>query len=177
MILSHRKILLLSVGVAAALVCSGTAIAAPSGDEYLPKVPDATGNHTAGGAGGDFSSGTSESTQETQAGDSSTAGTQAEKKQPKQEKQEKKKSKDDKVANAAAGSNGGSSGGDGSSGLLIGLLIVAVVVVAGGMILRHRAGLGDDEHEQGGANGPEPGGTPSARPTPDGEIVTGREKI
>jgi cobalamin biosynthesis Mg chelatase CobN len=179
MILPHRTILLLSLGLAAVLAFSSAAIAAPAGDEYLPKVPDAAGNQAAGAkGGGDLNSGTGETT----SGSSETAGsdTGATTKAEGDRDQKGKKAdedRDDSKTAPATGTRSSGGGGGGSSGLIVLVLIVAaVIVVAGGMILRHRAGLTEGEGEDHG-DGPGPGGTPSARPTPDGEIVAGREKI
>lgn len=134
-----------SIALSAALACSlalaGPALAAPAGDEYLPKIPNATGHHSNGGNGGTPSSSSSSA---------ASGGTN----------------------DVPAGSGSGSSGG-GSSGLLIGLLVVAGVIAAAvGMTLRQRAGGADDDV------GPdrEPGPGSGARPTPDGEIVAGRDK-
>jgi hypothetical protein len=180
MILSYRTILLLSVGLAGVLAFSSAAIAAPAGDEYLPKVPDAAGNQAPGGKGSDLNSGTGETTtgsSET-AGSDSGAATKAEGDRDQKGKKSDEDRDDSKIAPATdTNSSGGGGGGGGSSGLIVLVLIVAaVIVVAGGMILRHRAGLTEGEGEDRG-DGPGPGGTPSARPTPDGEIVAGREKI
>jgi cobalamin biosynthesis Mg chelatase CobN len=176
LILPYRTTLLLSVGLAAVLACSGAALAAPAGDEYLPKVPSAGGN-AAPAKGGDLNSGSGETgTGGSSTGTSETGtGTGATKAKGDQDKNGKKSDKDDSTTPAAA-TDSNSSGGGGSSGLIVLALIgVAVIVVAGGMILRHRAGLSEDEGEDRG-KGRGPGGT-SARPTPDGEIVAGREKI
>jgi hypothetical protein len=175
LILSHRTILLLSVGLAAALAFSSAAIAAPAGDEYLPKVPDAAGNQAPAAKGGDLNSGSGETT--TESTDISGSETGATKGKADQNPNGTKADAGNASKPAAATDTSSSDGG--SSGLIVLLLIVfAVIVVAGGMILRHRAGLaeGEDEGEDRG-NGPGPGGTPSARPTPDGEIVAGREKL
>jgi cobalamin biosynthesis Mg chelatase CobN len=178
MILSHRTILLLALGLAGVLAFSSAAIAAPAGDEYLPKVPNAAGNQAAGGKGGDLSAGSGQST----TGSSETGGsdTGAATKANGEQDQKGKKSgedRDDSKTAPVTGTSSSGGGGGGSSGLIVLVLIVAaVIVVAGGMILRHRAGLTEGEGEDPG-DGPGPGGTPNARPTPDGEIVAGREKI
>jgi hypothetical protein len=171
--LSYRPIPLLSVGLAAALALSSEALAAPAGDEYLPKVPNAAGN-AAAGKGGDLNSGSGETTTgNAVAGASDTGGTKA---KGVQDQNGKKADAGNPPKPAAATDTSSSDGG--SSGLIVLVLLgVAVIVVAGGMILRHRAGPSEDKDEgEDLGNAPGPGGTPSARPTPDGEIVAGREK-
>jgi hypothetical protein len=173
--LSHRTILLLSLGLAATLAFSSAALAAPAGDEYLPKVPDAAGS-AAPAKGGNLTADPGETTTTTDTGTSAsgTGGTKGNGDQ----RQDGKKSDAGSTPKPAAATDTSSSGGGGSSGLIVlVLIVVAVIVVAGGMILRRRAGLteGDDDDDDRG-DGSGPGGTPSARPTPDGEIVAGREK-
>jgi hypothetical protein len=165
-----------SVGLCMAVVCSlmlaGVASAAPAGDEYLPKVPNATG-HSGSGAGGGGSTATGSSSAAPSETGGTAAGTAA---TSDQESKHKKGSKDDQRVTPVASTDGGSSdGGDGSSGLLIGLLIVAGVIIAAvGMTLRQRGG-GDEAEGAGPAR--EGGADQGARPTtPDGEIVAGRDK-
>ncbi len=166
-------VLSLCVALAATLVLAASAVAAPAGDEYLPKVPAATGHASSAGGGSDLSgssSGTETGTTESSFG----SGTGTDSSQAK----DKKDGKKEKVEPAVSTGGGGSSDGGGSSGALIVLLIVAGVIVAAvGMILRRRAGLTDEESGE-KASGKRDRDKPSgARPTPDGEIVAGRDNV
>jgi hypothetical protein len=174
MSLATRTSVVPCLAVLCSLALGGVATAAPAGDEYLPKVPNATG-HDGGSGGG----GGSPPTGSSSAAPSSTGGTAARTAESgEQPAKDKKRSKhDDRTVTPAASSDGGSSdGGGGSSGLLIGLLIVVGVIIAAvGMTLRQRAGGGDEAEGAGPAR--ERGAGQGARPTtPDGEIVAGRDK-
>jgi cobalamin biosynthesis Mg chelatase CobN len=139
------------------------ASADPSGSEYLPSVPSATGHH----ASSDAQAGTSQT-----GGSSATitqdSGTAA----PSQSGQPKTHASKDKKAPSASpkpvASTDTTSSDGGSSGLPIILLIVAGVIVAAvGMTLRRRQGGGSDPGA-GDANRGDESHTPR---TPDGEIV------
>ena len=191
MILPKTTLSLLCVALSAMLALATSAVAAPAGDEYLPKVPASANPGGASGSHQDLSepqaSGTDETTPTTGFGTSgsgsgsgsdsaSASDSGSDAKQEKQQGAGKKPTKID-VKPSAGISSGGSDGGN-SSGLLIVLLIIAGVVAAAvGMILRHRAGAGEDDGGEGKSRerqGPQASG---ARPTPDGEIVTGRDNV
>jgi cell division protein FtsN len=152
-------------------VVAAPAWAGPSGDEYLPKVPSATGHQaTSDGSQGESSGLTTTST--STSADPTPSATPRNGKS--NDKQQAKGTKTETTAAIPAGSNdGGSSGGGGSSMLPVVLLIVVgVVVTVVGMTLTRRRGV-QSETPTGGENQTE---RPNARPTPDGEIVAGGDK-
>jgi len=154
---------------AAAAVSTAPAFAAPSGQEYLPKVPSATGSKSANDGGSSGSSTTPGTT---------TAATTPADKAPTGEKASKDKErqgdKTDTNAVAPVSSDDGSSGGGSGSAPVVLLIIGGVIVVAAGMTLRRRQNDGQDD--PGGRPGEDEGGPgpkPNVRPTPDGEIAGG----
>jgi hypothetical protein len=162
--------------LAAALSLGTTALASadPSGSEYLPSVPSATGHHPANGA---QASGAQSGQSQPSAGGSSATITQESAgttgaSQPDQPKKAGG-SKDKNAPSPGAGptpvaSTDTASSDGGSSGLPIILLIVAGVIAAAvGMTLRRRQGGGSDP-EAGEGNRGDQSHTPR---TPDGEIV------
>jgi hypothetical protein len=162
-------------------LCTATAIvaasavpasAAPSGQEYLPKVPSATGHQPADDAqpsGGSVAPSTT--TTET------TSSTPVAKDKKTDKGNGAKKESTNANAVPVSSDDSGSSGGGSSALLPVVLLIAAgVIITAVGMTLRHRGGDDPETGDGGpGRNQPVKGDTPNARPTPDGEIVAGGE--
>jgi hypothetical protein len=180
LIAAKRILIGLSVAAALALASSATALAAPAGDEYLPKVPSATGHQASGG--NDGSSGTAATTSavpSTSATPSISATGSSGAGSTKDKPKVKKDRKPAPAATPAASVGTGSSGG-GSSGLFdpIVLLIVAGVIVAAvGMTLRRRHGGDPLPATETSEGGEKPGAAPNARPTPEGEIVAGDKAL
>jgi len=156
--------------------------AAPAGDEYLPKVPQAIagGSDGSGGSGGsggsrDFSGsrGASSSPTPTTA---LPSGESAEPQGKKAGKKASKRSKKQEVPVPVSGSGG--SGGDSSDSILLNpivlLMIAAVIAAAVGMTLwrRHAEEGNDGDAPEEVSRGAEAG---SPR-TPDGEIVAGPDQ-
>jgi len=132
------------------------ALAAPAGDEYLPKVPKAAGKELATGQNGDGTILEPAVRGAGQNGDGAGGGGD-----PAQGS--------GSLRPAAAGDSG-----SGSSALLdpIVLLVIAGVVAAtAGMMLRRHQADGEVPASPGGT----PRGTSSERPTPDGRIVNGED--
>jgi hypothetical protein len=158
------------LAAAIAVTLAVPALGAPAGDEYLPKVPKASGS----AATSDQGSGGSATTSDDGSTDTQTQG-------------------------AAPFGGGGSGGGDGNqpntnanpvpapissapasssddssdSTLLspvVILLVAGVIIAAVGMTLRRRNADGEGGQEEAPSGRAEPGKAP---PTPDGEIVTG----
>jgi hypothetical protein len=174
----------LCLALTGSLALAATAYAVPAGDEYLPKVPEATGQQSGGGGGG----GTGDSAQSSAALPTTTASSEPtgaasgqdrnSKGEAKDEEKGKGKGKREAVTPLAVATQPASDD-DGSSGLFdpVVLLIVAGVIIATvGMTLRHRAAGIEETATDGGRTGRDRGEAPSARPTPDGEIVARGDK-
>jgi hypothetical protein len=147
---------------AISVALAAPAFAAPAGDEYLPKVPKATGSSAALGPGGTSASGTRSSAPGPQSSAPSAEGAA-------------KNSANGglpPVSSAPASSSDDSSDNTLLSPVVI-LLIAGVVIAAVGMTLRRRNADGPKRQEESAAGWPEPGKTP---PTPDGEIVAGGDR-
>jgi hypothetical protein len=178
--LSTRTIIPLGLVVVWCLALGASAWAAPAGDEYLPKVPDATGHDASASRGGGGNGGSSAPLDSSSSSTGATAPVTSPSDSSGGPDKSHKDSKKDKVAKAPPAKlavDSSDNSGDGSSGLFtpIVLLIVAGVIVAAvGMTLRHRAGGPGDEPE--GDSRRDAGQPPSARPTPDGEIFAGGDK-
>jgi cobalamin biosynthesis Mg chelatase CobN len=150
-------------------VVAAPAWAGPSGDEYLPKVPSATGHQASSGGSQGESSGPTTTTSTT----ATTAGTTTTETAKGEPNHKRGKNAEKTAAIPAASNDGGSSGGGGSSMVPIVLLIVVgVIVTVVGMTLTRRRGM-QSEPSDGAENRIE---KPNARPTPDGEIVAGGDK-
>jgi hypothetical protein len=164
----------LCLAVAGSLALAASAYAGPAGQEYLPKLPDAGGSQSGSGSGGGATQSSaaapSAATGEPTDGASEEGGTG------------KERSRDKGAQGASATpavATEPASDDDGSSGLLnpVVLLIVAGVIIAAvGMTLRHRAAGIEDTATDGGRSARDRGEAPSARPTPDGEIVAGGDQ-
>jgi hypothetical protein len=176
--LSTRTHNVLSLAVVGSLALSASAFAAPAGDEYLPKVPEATGNQSGGGGGADADAPAQSSSAAgaTDAVDEPTGGARAEGRNAKEEptgKGEREASATPVVATETASED------DDSSGLfdpVVLLLVAGVIVAAVGMTLRHRAAGMEATATESGRSARDRGEAPNARPTPDGEIVAGGDK-
>src|SRR3954447_3016447 len=154
------------VAVAAA-VCLGLAapaLAAPAGDEYLPKVPKAAGKGVVAnpdqGPGASVVAPTVRGSASSEGGGKSSDGGGNAKKGTNQAGPSQ---------NASAPAD---SSGDGGSAILspiVLLMIAGVIAAAAGMTLRRRQGRKGDPED--GETQQEPEQVRNARPTPDGEIV------
>jgi hypothetical protein len=161
----------LCAAAALSLALTSPALGAPAGDEYLPKLPQ-SGAHSSGG-----SSGAATGTTTLPTGETSSRSTSDQKKD-----ESRGKDKSDQVAPIGSSGSGGSDGGDSSGSILLNpivlLMIVAVIAAAVGMTLRRRNADEDAESGGKGPSGSDPGaGRKSGPRTPDGEIVTGRDRI
>lgn len=149
------------------------ALAAPAGDEYLPKLPQSGAHPSGSESSGSGSTGTttlptggtgSPSTSDGNKARSGDTGTS-----------EKEKTEQQVVP---VGSSGGSDGDDSSGSILLNpivlLMIAAVIAVAVGMTLRRR-NVDEDDPESPDAPGPAVRREAGPR-TPDGEIATGRDR-
>jgi hypothetical protein len=156
------------------------AFAAPAGDEYLPKVPKASGNSAAQSSGaGVSSSGTGSAASQPPSSGGPAAGGSAN-----ADAKQGKKGADAGLA-PIGGEPASSPSEDSSDSTLLSpvaiLLIAGVIIAAVGMTLRRRnADSQDDDDDQdgdgpgaAGSGRPEPGKT---APTPDGEIVAGGDR-
>jgi hypothetical protein len=179
------------VAAALTLVLATPAYGAPAGDEYLPKVPKASGESerrdgNSGGSsearGGEASSGEASSSSDTATTESETLGAapagggggdsgKGEGAQP------KKDAKDADPAPVPISSAPASSSDDSSDSALFSpvaiLLIAGVLIAVVGMTLRRRNTDGDQQQEGAGTGRPERGKAP---PTPDGEIIAGGDR-
>lgn len=148
---------------AALAVLAAAAYASPSGQEYLPDVPSATGK----AAGGALSTvqpiaGSQSGTVKHSSGAATRHGAT------------KRGDKGSVAVKPANSGSDGSSNGD-SSGLapIVLLIIGAVIVVAAGLTLRRRQEGGDGEPND---SRQEPPLAPNSPRTPDDEIVAGGDK-
>jgi hypothetical protein len=142
----------LGLGAAISLLATAPSLAAPAGDEYLPKVPEATGEQ-----------GSSGSTDGTTAGSTTGATSSG-------GKDGKAKEDDEDGVGSTSGPLATSSDDDDSSGGLFGTLFDPVVTAVGMTLRRRQEGdgrAGTTRVRRDPATAP---------PTPDGEIVTGGEK-
>jgi hypothetical protein len=169
------------MGAAIALLSPSLAAGAPSGDEYLPKVPKAAGKEVV--ANPEQKEGASvlepairgseptDTTEET-SGSSGSSGSSEPAASP--QKTKKSADKEEKRESAQASILPSSDDDDSSGSVLFNpiiLLVIAGVVAATvGMILRRRQDERSEraEREGDGARGP--------HPTPDGEIVAGGDE-
>jgi len=143
----RRKIAGLCAAATLSLAVAPSALAAPAGDEYLPKVPQ-SGAHPSG------------------SGSSASEDTG---------KSKKDKTEQQVVpVGSSGGSDGGDSSGSIFLNPIVLLIIAAVIAVAVGMTLRRRS-VDEDDPESPGAPGPAVRREAGPR-TPDGEIATGRDR-
>jgi hypothetical protein len=176
----RRQIGGICVAAALSLALAPSALAAPAGDEYLPKVPQSGAKSNGSNEGSIQSSGGGSGTETTTL---PTGGTSEETTSTPERQNKAKKSRDkdrvEQVAPVGSGGSGGSDDGDSSGSLLLNpivlLMIAAVIAAAVGMTLRRRQTEGDAEPP--GAPGSNPGARRESGPrTPDGEIVTRRDR-
>jgi hypothetical protein len=162
---------------------TSSALAAPSGDEYLPKVPKAAGKEVVGnpeqGAGasvleptirGASSSSASEGSSGSSVSSGSSGASGEATKQEKQPAAEKRNRQPTQAPIVPASAEDDSSGSTLFNPIIL-LVIAGVVAAAVGMTLRRRQGeepAGRGEAVTDEAKGP--------RPTPDGEIVAGGDE-
>jgi hypothetical protein len=173
------------LAIAGSLALAATAYAAPAGDEYLPKVPDATGSQSGdgqrasgtGGGGGETAApvaGSSIVPDTVSTGTPGGAGDEG----GSGKKQAKGKEEPEASATPAVATETASADDD-SSGLFdprVLLIVAGVMIAAVGMTLRHRAAGMEETATDGGRSDRDRGEAPRARPTPDGEIVAGGDK-
>jgi hypothetical protein len=168
----RRKIAGLCAAATLSLAVVPPALAAPAGDEYLPKVPQSGGHSSASGSSASGATGTTTlptggTGSPTSDGDNARSGDTGKSKKDKTEQQV-----------VPVGSSGGSDGGDSSGSIFLNpivlLIIAAVIAVAVGMTLRRRS-VDEDDPESPGAPGPAVRREAGPR-TPDGEIATGRDR-
>jgi hypothetical protein len=156
--------LAISLGLAA------PALASPSGDEYLPKVPKAAGK----GVVANPEQGAGASVVAPPVRGSETA-------EPQQDKPKNDVPKNDKSTGSKAepgvpiqpAADNSSGGGNTLLSPVILLMIAGVLCVAAAMILRRRRVRSPQQQ----ANRPRDEQPRNARPTPDGEIVADRDKV
>jgi hypothetical protein len=173
---AHRTARALSLGAALTLL-PASATAAPSGDEYLPKVPKAAGKEVLADpqpeAGGSVLAPEIRGAPSTDSNDSSqpseSSESPAKAKKPAEDKSKSKESNDLAIAPADSDSDDNSSGGTVVNPIIL-LVIAGVVAAAAGMTLRRRRA-----DEQPGAEKGH-GGPAEPHPTPDGEIVAGGDE-
>jgi cobalamin biosynthesis Mg chelatase CobN len=170
-LIALRKICIcLCLATTTSLGTSALASADPSGSEYLPSVPSATGHHAVGG-GQSGQSGQSQASVSNTTDTPESAPVGASKSDKQKSGGAKDKTPGAKPAPIASTDTASSDGG--SSSLPIILLIVAGVVVAAvGMTLRRRQGGGSDPGDDEG-DGSDESNTPR---TPDGEIVADQDE-
>jgi cobalamin biosynthesis Mg chelatase CobN len=171
----RRKIAGLCAAATLSLALAPSALAAPAGDEYLPKVPQ-SGAHSSG-TGGSSASGTATTTLPT--GGSSSPSASDAKSSGSNSADKNKKDDSGQIAPIGSSGSGGSGGGDSSGSIIFNpivlLMIAAVIAVAVGMTLRRRS---VDEGDPEPPGGPEPSTRRESSPrTPDGEIATGQDRI
>jgi hypothetical protein len=174
----HRKIAGLCAAATLSLALAPSALAAPAGDEYLPKVPQSGSHSPSGGEqASSASAGTATTTLPTTAETSSPPA--SEEKKASSDGRDKKDKADQQVVPVASSGSGGPDGGDSSGSILLNpivlLMIAAVIAVAIGMTLRRR-GVDEGDSEPPGAAGPTARREASPR-TPDGEIATGQDRL
>jgi hypothetical protein len=167
-----RKIAGLCTAAVLSLTVASPALAAPAGDEYLPKVPQ-SGAHNSGGSSG-TTSGTGTTTLPT-AGSGADSPSGEKKKSPDTDtEKEKKKSEITPVVASDSGDSGGGSSGSILFSPIVLLMVAAVIAAAVGMTLLRRKGDEDDPDRPGTPDSEKSGTRREGGPrTPDGEIVTG----
>lgn len=167
---TSRKIAALCTAAALSLAFVPSALAAPAGDEYLPKVPQSGAQSSAAG-----SSGTAPATGTTTL---PTGGTGPKAPSGEKESQDtdqgKKKSEVTPVVSSDSGDSGGGSSGSILFSPIVLLMVAAVIAAAVGMTLLRRKGDEDDPGRPGPPGSEKTGARRESGPrTPDGEIVTG----
>jgi hypothetical protein len=172
----RRKIAGLCAAATLSLAVAAPALAAPAGDEYLPKVPQ-SGAHSSGSGGSSASAGTATTTLPT--GGTSSPTTSDAKNSGSDGSDKNRKDNTEQITPIGSSGSGGSGGGDSSGSIIFNpivlLMIAAVIAVAVGMTLRRRS---VDEGDPESPGGPGPSARREASPTtPDGEIVTGPDRI
>jgi hypothetical protein len=157
------------LAAAIAITLAAPALGAPAGDEYLPKVPKASGSAGTRDQGSGASATSDDGSTDTQtqaaapAGGGGSGGGDG--KQP---------NTNANPVPAPISSAPASSSDDSSDSTLLNpvviLLVAGVIIAAVGMTLRRRNADGEGGQEEAPSGRAEPGKAP---PTPDGEIVTG----
>jgi hypothetical protein len=166
---------------ALSLALTTPAIAAPAGDEYLPKVPQSGAKSSDGGGGGTFGRDTGETGTTTLPTGTTSEGTGSTPEPQRKAKKSRDKDEAEQVVPVGSAGSGGSDGGDSSGSILLNpivlLMIAAVIAAAVGMTLRRRQAEGDAESDGAPASGSNPDAPRESGPrTPDGEIVTRRDR-
>jgi len=164
---TSRKIAGLCTAAVLSLALVPSALAAPAGDEYLPKVPQSGAQSSAAG-----SSGTAAGTGTT--GETGPKSPSGEKQESQDTEQGKKKSEVTPVISSDSDDSGGGSSGSILFSPIVLLMVAAVIAAAVGMTLLRRKGDEDDPGRPGAPGSEKPGARRESGPrTPDGEIVTG----
>ena len=173
----HRKIAGLCAAATLSLALAPSALAAPAGDEYLPKIPQSGSHSPSGGAEASSASAGTATTTLPSAGTSSPPA--SDEKKASSDDGDKKDKADQQVVPVGSSGSGGPDGGDSSGSILFNpivlLMIAAVIAVAIGMTLRRR-GVDEGDSESPGAAGSTARREASPR-TPDGEIATGQDRL
>ncbi len=158
------------LAAAISIALAAPAFGAPAGDEYLPKVPKASGGSQAGSQSqGPNASASGSGTAAAQPQAPAESGGNG---SPNSTGRGQKKSAG---APPATGSTSPASSSDNSSDStllspIVLMLIAGVIIAAVGMTLRRRKTDGPELSDESGSDRPEPANVPR---TPDGEIVTG----
>jgi hypothetical protein len=168
---TSRKIAGLCTAAALSLTVVPSALAAPAGDEYLPKVPQSGAQDSAAGSSG-TAAGTGTTTLPT--GGTGPKSPSGEKKAEAEDTDKgKKKSEVTPVVSSDSDDSGGGSSGSILFSPIVLLMVAAVIAAAVGMTLLRRKGDEDDPGRPGGAGSEKTGARRESGPrTPDGEIVT-----
>ena len=177
----RRKIAGLCAGAALLLALAPSALAAPAGDEYLPKVPQSGAQSSSGGSPAS-AGGTTTPTTTLPSGSPDAPSSTSPSKDSKADRTDKKDDKSEQQIAPIGSSDSGDSGGGSGSILfnpIVLLMIAAVIAAAVGMTLLRRQGDGEStESPQSSRSGTDPGARREKGPrTPDGEIVTGPDRI
>jgi hypothetical protein len=165
------------LAAAIALAFAAPALAAPAGDEYLPKVPKAAGGSASHDQGSGANSSAGSEPSDTGSSDSQSQGAAVPAGGGKPPSDGDKQGKTGgeaapaPIVSAPASSSDDSSDSTLFSPVII-LLLAGVLIAAVGMTLRRRNAEADERQEGPRSGRSEPGNTP---PTPDGEIVAGEK--
>jgi hypothetical protein len=169
---------------ALSLALVAPALAAPAGDEYLPKLPQSGASQASGSSGNGSNGSIGQETGETDTTTLPTGGTSDDGTSSTSERRdEKQKSRDkdraEQITPVGSSGPGDSDGGDSGSILLnpiVLLMIAAVIAAAVGMTLRRRHADGSDEESLGAPESGAGAHRQSGPRTPDGEIVARRDR-
>jgi hypothetical protein len=165
----RRPALTTFLAAAISVALAAPSFGAPAGDEYLPKVPKASGNPAAHDQGSATGAGTSDSGSNDKQPQVAAAGGGGSGNGGNSPPKQGADSAPAPISSAPASSSDDSSDSTLLSPVVI-LLVAGVIIAAVGMTLRRRNADGEGGQEETPSGRAEPGKAP---PTPDGEIVTG----